>query len=276
MRETAKKELLPICVILTTILIISVFSMTGCQTNSPTAPEPTATLGPANLISSITAFPNPVAQSSNLTVTMIVSNTGGHTANAVTPIGWGIQGNVVWSHVSGPVPTNITITGETAGIFTWVFTPASIGTMLFTANAQGTDADSGQTITSNVATSDIINVVPNDPYLVSWINVNPGLVNINQRYTVIMSVSNVGVVDANATTANTSVNHNPEFPQIQITSPSPNNADILVGGYYAFTWVYEATGDNGGPSLVEGVVECLGFSSIDITCCNTNSITSQP
>ena len=271
-REIIKKGSAPLSVIIITFLFISIISMSGCKEGPVEPTPPTVTPAPANLVSSITAQPDPVGQNATITVIMTVSNTGGYSSNEVIPAGFNIGGSCPYLLQMGPSPTSATITANSYAVFTWLFRPIGTGTIYFTASAQGTDAESGLPVVSNATTSNVVDVMPNYPVINSWISVIPNTVNINQIYTIILSVSNVGVVIAHATNT---------YPLSGIigtmaTGPAPSSSDIAVGGYQGFTWTYTAPSFAAGPSSVSGSAASGGQESIDITCCNTNSITIQP
>ncbi|HPI04373.1 MAG TPA: hypothetical protein PKZ78_11105, partial [Candidatus Goldiibacteriota bacterium] len=195
---------------------------------------------PAALTASINVQPSSLGTGNNITVIMSVSNSSQASANAVTPTGFAILGNAGVVNVSGPVPTNITITGNTSGYFTWIYTATSVGSLYFTANASGTDFNSGNSVSTTItAQSNTVLVQPNFPVLSSWISVSPQTINYSQRYTVILSVSNSGIVTANAVTPDA---FTVPLSGTLISGPIPANANLSPGARQDFTYVLSSAG----------------------------------
>ena len=225
---------------------------------------------PATLISSIVAYPAPVGIAATITVIMTVTNTGQASANNVTPVAFTVSGSSTYVYDGGPVPNSLTLSAGASGSFTWLYRGITEGTLVFTGKAAGLDANSGFAVSTTVtAQSNIVDVVSLDPKLRTWVTVVPNTVNQNQRYTVILSVSNVGIVAAN----NTSPGIISGTIGTQISSPSAPWPNIPVGGYYEFTWIYNAD-TIAGPSNVNVIAYSGGFPSTDVTCCNYNQIQS--
>ncbi|HPI04534.1 MAG TPA: hypothetical protein PKZ78_11920, partial [Candidatus Goldiibacteriota bacterium] len=195
---------------------------------------------PSSIAASISAMPSAVALGNNITVIMTVTNSGMSSANAVTPTGFGYSGSASLVFVSGPVPTNATITAGSSSQFTWVYATVGLGSLTFSANASGTDFNSGLPVsTTYTAYSNVINVYPNNPVMTSYVTVSPSTVNYNQNYTVRLTVSNVGVQAANGTIASP-LNPAPVLGGTLQSSVNPTSADIPAGGTAVFTWVYRS------------------------------------
>ncbi|MEN6379489.1 MAG: CARDB domain-containing protein [Methanofastidiosum sp.] len=123
-------------------------TITGCPT-------------PAALTSSIAATPATVTPGQTITVVMTVSNTGGTTANGVTPSALTLGGTSTATPVTSPSPANISAGGSAT--FTWTYTAGSAGTVNFTGNATGTGAISGATVSSTASTSNDVTILGNNP-----------------------------------------------------------------------------------------------------------------
>lgn len=197
---------------------------------------------PAVLTSSI-AGP-PAAVSGDLfAVTMTVNNTGGATANNVTPsaLMTTITGTVSPSVVSSP--PSASIPGGTSAIFTWTYstTLASNGTVRFTGNAAGTDANTGAAVTSPSSMSNIITVIPPATAgLVSAITTRPRSIPVGDTVVVEMSVNNRttgtinGVTPSSLTVAGTG-------QVVLVSGPTPATFNLLASETRFFSWTYRAT-----------------------------------
>jgi M6 family metalloprotease-like protein len=110
---------------------------------------------PAFINANLTANLRFVIIGQNITVYMIVSNTGQATANNVTPSPLLINttGIAAVTYVSGPTPGSDNIPGGSSRTFTWAYTCNSgdVGdTITFSGNATGTDANTGNPVASNM------------------------------------------------------------------------------------------------------------------------------
>jgi uncharacterized repeat protein (TIGR01451 family) len=95
--------------------------------------------------------------------------------------------------------------------------------------------------------------------LTSCLWTSPAVMNTNQRYTIIMGVTNTGIVDAPATTPDTLY---VQIPGIMVSGPSPAVADIPASGYQEFTWVYQTTVVT-GTGIITGLARSMGDASVD-------------
>ena len=210
---------------------LAVISSAVVQSNS------VAIQSPAMLISSIAAYPPAVGINATITVVMSVTNTGGSTASGITPQGFVIDYLPSYIYVSGPVPAAFDLAGGTSAYFTWAYQPTALGSAVFRASAAGTDINTLAAVNSAEAQSNAVDVFPNTPQLASWIKVSPNTVNTNQIYTVIMGVSNVGIVSAPDTVPDPIAG---AVGTLQNAGPVPATANIPAGGYQEYTWIYSA------------------------------------
>ncbi|HNZ30449.1 MAG TPA: hypothetical protein PKJ42_10675, partial [Candidatus Goldiibacteriota bacterium] len=232
---------------------------------------------PSSIAASISAMPSAVALGNNITVIMTVTNSGMSSANAVTPTGFGYSGSASLVFVSGPVPTNATITAGSSSQFTWVYATVGLGSLTFSANASGTDFNSGLPVsTTYTAYSNVINVYPNNPVMTSYVTVSPSTVNYNQNYTVRLTVSNVGVQAANGTIASP-LNPAPVLGGTLQSSVNPTSADIPAGGTAVFTWVYRSANTSGAASY-SITASSGGYPSTNVTsgAANQIQVTADP
>ena len=137
---------------------------TGVPTDTPTdtptdiptdTPTETPTVG-GYLVSQLIASPNSIIVGQQLTVEMVVTNTGTGAINSVIPSSLNVAGTGALSLVSGPSSTSIGA-GATA-IFTWVYDATGNGVLTLDGTASGTDASHGGTVASALATSNAVGV----------------------------------------------------------------------------------------------------------------------
>jgi hypothetical protein len=211
------------------------------------------------LSSIITASPSVVGVGSAVTVIMAVSNSGQAAANITAPNGF-YQAGTALTYVSGPAPSNITITSGATAMFTWIYNATLTGAASFTSIARGFDANSGNIIDSLTATSNVVSVQPNYPALTNFITALPNAVGINQKFTIIMTVSNTGIVDAPATTPSALASAGVVINLF--SGPQPSNAFIAKGGTAFFTWVYTSTAAAGTVNI-SGTAASLAQTSTD-------------
>lgn len=120
---------------------------------------------PASINANLTANLRVVNIGQNITVYMIVSNTGQAAANNVIPsvLTVNLTGTAAVTYVSGPTPGSDNIPGGSSRTFTWAYTCDSGetgDTITFSGNATGTDANSGNPITSNTASVTVTVQIP--------------------------------------------------------------------------------------------------------------------
>ncbi|MFH1538388.1 MAG: PQQ-binding-like beta-propeller repeat protein [bacterium] len=194
-------------------------------------------------LSSAISAPSPVSVGQNFTVTMTVNNTGGAAANNVTPsaLTKGGAGNATL--VSGPTPASASIPAGGNQGFTWTYQASAAGAVNFTGNASGTDAYTGQPVSSSNTTSNDV-TVQTAAALSSTMGAAPSLVNQGGTITVTMTVNNTGQAGADNVT--------PTEPTLggtstasKLTGPTPASAGIPGGGNQQFTWTYQAGSQNG-------------------------------
>ena len=116
---------------------------------------------PATLQASINAYPIPVPLGSPFTVVMSVTNTGQALARNVTPSALIKLGPGNCSLISGPSPASADIFGGAAAYFTWTYSATGVSSVGFNANSSGYDGNTGELITSNNATSNLVFIYVN-------------------------------------------------------------------------------------------------------------------
>ncbi|HPI04550.1 MAG TPA: hypothetical protein PKZ78_12000, partial [Candidatus Goldiibacteriota bacterium] len=223
---------------------------------------------PAALTSVITASPAAVGLTENITVVMAVTNNGQATANGVVPSALVTSGTGTVTLTSA-APVAAVIAGGATVNYTWVYSADAIGTAIFEGTASGTDGNSGAVVSAVNAVSNTVAIQPNYPVMTSYVNVTPGTINYNQRYTAVLTVSNVGVVNAPAVTPGAVA---APLGGSVILTPAPGSMDIAAGGTGRFTWVLESDEAEGFADIVITAASGAETSS-DVTSGNTNRIT---
>jgi len=212
----------------------------GAPIASAPATSNTATIQTkAALSSSITASPNPVDWAQTFTVTMTVNNNGQAAAQAVAPSALTLGGTSGAVKVSGPSPATAVISGGGQQAFTWTYTAnATSGTVNFTGNATGKDANSQLAVSSGATTSDNV-AIQKPAAITATISGAPATVNTGQSFTVTMTVQNTGEAYAN-TVAQSALVVGGTSSAIKVNGPTPPAASIPGGGQKIFTWTYTA------------------------------------
>ena len=192
-----------------------------------------------NLGATITAAPSTVSTGQLITVIMSVTNNGGSTATGVLPITPAAQGTGAVSLSTTASPQTI-LAGNFA-TFTWTYSAASGGTVIFTTSASGIDINSGATVSSPaVSTSNII--IQNAALLAAQIS-GPAVIGTGDTFTMYMTVTNTGQAPADLTTATIAgALVSGAGTLTYISGPQPASITIIGGASVSFSWVYSATG----------------------------------
>jgi len=114
----------------------------------------------SDLVSTIAANPNQLSEGQNITVTMTVTNNGGATVEDVTPSALTLSGTGGAHLQSGPSPVSTNLDSSESADFVWVYSSSSgdHGTVRFSGHATGTDANSGNPVSSNSSSSNWITI----------------------------------------------------------------------------------------------------------------------
>jgi len=120
-----------------------------------------------------------------------------------------------------------------------------------------------------VSTSNAVLVQSTDPALANWITAIPNALSIDQNYTVVMSVSNVGIVSAPSVVPDPIV---PVLGSTLVSGPNPGSADIDVGAVQDFSWVFAGSSTT-GTDVITGLARSSTFVSTHISDGSSNSVT---
>ncbi len=215
-------------------------NLTGANINSIwTISNMSMIVAGAQLASSITVAPASVNLNNTVTVIMTVSNGGTASCVNVTPVlineGWSGTGGVAL--LSGPSPASQAVPGLGMSYFTWTYQSVGVGTVIFSAEAQGNDQNTGNQITSNFASSNTL-AIQTRAILTVAASVFPTIVDTGQKITLIMTVTNSGQGSANSTVG---VGPGMQGSGTVLLFGSPPPAVTITAGSSAyFTWIYTA------------------------------------
>ncbi|MCE5299289.1 MAG: hypothetical protein LLG37_00230, partial [Spirochaetia bacterium] len=222
---------------------------------------------PAELVSGVSLIPGTtISETQTVTVVLSVTNTGTSAAMNVAPYLYTMSGETLVSLLS-TTPAAVTITGGTTANFTWVYNTLGQGIVVFTSFATGAlDKVSGApaTITA-VSDTATLTITEKLPSLVSSIAVTAPTdpANLNQFITVVMTVSNVGIVAAMPVTPYMDMAAGPLNPPAATPAPV---ASIPVNGTATFTWIYQ---NNGTAGVASFTVHAEGMSQGSSTMVNS-------
>ena len=186
------------------------------------------------------------------TMSMTVQNNGGSAVNNVAPtplqpapsVGGGANATTATS------PGVANIGAGASHTFTWSYTENGTGpgTLAFTAQAQGTESVSGNTITSPPATTAIATVQTPATLVVAAADISgPAKVSRGQQFTVQMTVRNTGQATANNVAPLTAQPTVQRTGTAQATSGTAVSPQSIAGGSSAtFSWTFTENGTGTG------------------------------
>ncbi len=276
-------------------------TVTSTPTNTPTA-TPTIAI---NFITSLTISPASAASGQNITVVMLVVNTGGNAANNVAPSALSQSGGGAATLVSGPIPANTTINGNSQTSFTWVYNVVICSNITFSGTVSGTDAVDGvvlttgsissNTFTCATATNTPVNTATNTPTVTPTIAINLVINNITispssggqgQIITVVIQVKNNGTNTANNVVPSAPALTAGSTGSVTLQGSAPAATAIGAGAQASFTWVYQVTSGPGttvtfndtasGTDAVDGVTDTSAPATSNTFSCSPATMTQTP
>ncbi|HEX9603887.1 MAG TPA: hypothetical protein VF973_09070, partial [Myxococcales bacterium] len=213
----------------------------GTDVNSGAAVDPAPATSPSLLVqapaalsASIGVSPSTVDIGQAATVSLVVTNSGEASAQAVSPTL--TVGGVGATLVSGPVPATAAIAGGTAQTFAWTYNGAATGTATFSATAAGSDANTSQTVSASTPAAASL-VVQTPAALSASFSVPSQPINVGQAFSVSLVASNSGDSAANAVSPSTLTLTGTGGASLA-TGPSPASASVPGHGTQAFVFGY--------------------------------------
>ncbi|HPD19474.1 MAG TPA: hypothetical protein PLF61_07405, partial [Candidatus Goldiibacteriota bacterium] len=193
----------------------------------------------ASLQSSISAIPEYAGVGWTITIVMSVTNAGQADAISVAPsLLISPESSGTATQISVP-SSPVTITGGSSHSFTWTYSAASTGSVIFSGNAMGSDANNNNALLSAVTTDTTYIQTP--AALSSSIVVTPVTISSGQIFTIRMFVTNTGMASAVSVTPSSLIKFG-GAGHAYYSGPVPVSANIPGGGTSVFTWTYSATG----------------------------------
>jgi hypothetical protein len=222
-------------------------TVTGAS--DPAQPAQVTVENPAALTASLPAS-GAAAVGQEFTVAMTVRNSGAAAAKDVVPSlpTMAPTGRATLKPGTGPVPASVALLAAGASTpFTWTFVAGTTsGTVVFSASASGTDANSGAAVASGSASSG--NFVIGAAGLDATLSAAPAAANVGQAVTLTLTVKNPGLADVrNFAVAPPTVNSTDGANATRTAGPVPVPPAVLVAGQtLTITWTYN-------PALTTGV-----------------------
>ncbi len=199
--------------------------------------NPIVVESPARL-SALFSVPGAVNTDQAFAVQVAVRNEGGATALAVTPPQFlTATGTAVATWLNGPAPATADIPGGTEVAFSWSYRAEVAGEVALAADVTGSDANSGQTVSTGVVSSTPI--VALHPAALSCAITVPATVSRGATFTARMTVLNVGDSGANAV-APSALNVAGTAQLSVVSGPAPAESDLGGGGSVSFDWLLSA------------------------------------
>jgi len=197
---------------------------------------------PAKLEASLGAGPARVCPGRSLLVTLTVTNTGATTAYNVSMGSLGLAGSGAASWVAGPSPSPpFTLTPGRSAVFTWTYTGAGIGGLVFTSTVTGTDELTGYLVRAGPVVSGTV-VVATAGTLAAGARLSATGISTAQWFTVTLTVTNTGGIDAEAVTPGMLVGPGSGLVVLEAGPAPPGPVTITAGACQSFVWTYSAAG----------------------------------
>lgn len=227
---------------------------------------------PAALNCALSAVPTALNAGDFVTVIMTATNTGGATAQNVTPAALSLSGSGVATLVSGPAGAPATLAGGSSSQFTWTYQAAAPGTITWTGNASGADANDGHTLNTAACTSNLVQVNA-AAAIVSNLSVTPEVVGQNELVLVTMRITNLGGNPANNVIPS-ALSLSDALLFSLVSGPTPASGMIAAGESMSYTWSYRAAAARTGVNTWSG--NASGVDSTTGTPINSLITTSNP
>lgn len=212
---------------------------------------------PARLAVDMRGPPGTVNVDQTITATLTVQNTGEAGAVGVAPSMLTLGGTSAATLLSGPSPASADIPAGGAQSFVWQARPTSVGTVTFTAQASGTDGNSGAPVSSSSALSTPVTVQRSAALSAAF--TLPPRVNVGQLFTLTMQATNAGDSGAGAVTPS-ALTLGGTGGATLASGPTPASQSIPGAASRAFAWIYSPSvlgtltfsGRASGTDLVSG------------------------
>ncbi|HRU40057.1 MAG TPA: hypothetical protein P5511_09280, partial [Candidatus Goldiibacteriota bacterium] len=198
----------------------------------------------ANLVSEVISTPENAGIGWTITAVMNVYNTGEAQAVNVAPAWQVPSGTGQVTLISSP-SSPVTINGGAAHGFTWTYqATAFTGSVIFSGNATGNDANNNNALSSNYSSD--TSWIQNQATIAASMHIMPATISTGQVFTIAMHVTNTA--GANGAPAVNVIP--PAFNALTrygsagfsyYSGPQPVSAVVAGGASVVFTWTVSAT-----------------------------------
>jgi hypothetical protein len=251
----------------------------GLEVASPTASsDPIIVQQPAALAATL-QVQDTLSAGQDFAVVMEVTNSGQATAANVQPNALIIDNGGTGASAtltSAPAPQSIN-SGITA-TFTYVYTAgAGLGTLNFTGDAAGADANSGLPVTTPQAAAGPVTVEAGPDLVVTY--QVPQFVSVGQVFNVRVDVTNNGDADAVTVAPQSAPALNNGALATLATGPVPTDATVAGGGgsaSFSYTYTAEAEGTLNFTVAASGVDENDPQTTVTSPNATSDDVTIQP
>ncbi len=177
-----------------------------------------------------------------ISVRLTVTNTGGHTANALVPALQSNTGAGLLTLVGGPVPPDLNnLAPLTATMFVWTYSVSGSGVVTMTATASGSDAITFAAV-SDSATIGILTATRAN--LIGALSFSPASTTqfVGQWFTVSLTVTNTGQLPATGVLPFGQLNSGTTLLTAVAGPVPPGPLTIWGGSATTFTWTFSVNG----------------------------------
>ena len=198
--------------------------------------------GSMNVTVSSPAF---VSRTQLFEVTLTVKNIGGADIRGIMPDLSAVTGSALLEKRSGPVPTGpVTLVSDASQTFTWTWSAAGTGMVVFSGTATGTTCESNSLLSSGEATTTIL--VPAALKASAW--AAPLQVDVGKGLLVVLTVTNLGEAPCQAPSAASwlcsgpgsatyAAGPNPAFPALIPGKSSLTLSWTMTGASPGWVWL---------------------------------------
>lgn len=211
----------------------------GAAATAPVTPMCTVIQTPPNLTAVASVNPANVCVGQPFDVTVTMANLGQATTTGVTVLPWAVSGTGAAFYAAGPLSLNVTLAGGTSTAYVWTYGASAAGGIGFAMTVTGLDANAGNGVVGPRIVTPAV-AVNSTASLYVAASVQP-TVSQGQQFTVDLTVTNTGGVNATGVTASLYIVSGPG--QFVSASIVPVTLATSGGGAsHTFSWTVLATG----------------------------------
>jgi len=221
---------------------ITLAGASACGGVTVSATTMTTVKTPAVLAAVIDVIPAASCLGASFLVTLTVTNTGTSDMTGVSPAALRASGTGGVAPGGGPFPAPpLPLAGGGTMTFTWTYTAVSLGNVVFMTTVTGTDAVSGQPVSSGLVVSEVSSVV-SPGALNASASVLPSTVSTGQWFPVTLTVTNTGGSPVYGIIPAAQVGPGSGLVALEGGPTPAGPVALAAGGVQTFTWTYSASG----------------------------------